>query len=137
MSQPNIFKLSQNSKGGKANTRFPLQGKKYITKKVRVVSLACDTPTGTCLCLYQIFQTIKKFNIVRTRIQLRNSFRVLRRQKHELSFLHTIHLLDLIYVPLPIIIKLSQTVWELWPSEDFGFRGHKYIMKKIVVSLAQ
>ena len=38
---------------------------------------------------------------------------------------------------LPIIIKLSQTVWELWPAEDFGFRGHKNIMKKVrVVSLA-
>ena len=29
-------------------------GDKYITKKVRVVSLACDTPTGPPLHLYQI-----------------------------------------------------------------------------------
>ena len=39
---------------------------------------------------------------------------------------------------LPIIIKLSQTVLEFWPAEDFGsIRGHKYIMKKVrIVSLA-
>ena len=24
---------------------------------------------------------------------------------------------------LPKIIKLSQTVWELWPAQDFGIRG--------------
>ena len=24
---------------------------------------------------------------------------------------------------LPNIIKLSQTVWELWPAQDFGIRG--------------
>ena len=31
---------------------------------------------------------------------------------------------------LPNIIKLSQTVWELWPAQDFGFRGDNYITKK-------
>ena len=41
--------------------------------------------------------------------------------------------LDLIYVPT----KLSQTVWELRPAQDIGFRGDKYVKKKvIVVSLA-
>ena len=35
------------------------------------------------------------------------------------------------------MIKLSQTAWELWPAEDFGFRGDNYIMKtERVVSLA-
>ena len=38
--------------------------------------------------------------------------------------------------PLPNI-KLSRIVWKLWPAQDFGFRGDKYIMKKVrVVSLA-
>ena len=38
---------------------------------------------------------------------------------------------------LPNMIKLSQTVWELWPAEDFGFRGDNYIMKTVrVVFLA-
>ena len=40
------------------------------------------------------------------------------------------------YLSLPIIIKLSQTVWELWPAEDFGFRGNKYMKKVRVVFLA-
>ena len=26
----------------------------------------------------------------------------------------------------PKIIKLSQTVWELWPAQDFGIRGDNY-----------
>ena len=35
------------------------------------------------------------------------------------------------------MIKLSQTIWELWPAEDFGFRGDNYITKTVrVVSLA-
>ena len=34
---------------------------------------------------------------------------------------------------LPNIIKLSQTVWELWPAQDFGFRGDNYIMKTVRV----
>ena len=38
---------------------------------------------------------------------------------------------------LPNMIKLSQTVWELWPAEDFSFRAGNYIMKIVrVVSLA-
>ena len=27
------------------------------------------------------------------------------------------------------IIKLSQTVWELWPAQDFGFKGDNYRTK--------
>ena len=38
---------------------------------------------------------------------------------------------------LPNIIKLSQTVWELWPAQNFGFRGDNCIKKTVrVVSLA-
>ena len=60
-----------------------------MKKKVRVVSLACDTPTGPPL-------------------------------------------------HLPNIIILSQLVWELWPAQDFSFRGDNYITKKVrVVALAQ
>ena len=36
------------------------------------------------------------------------------------------------------IIKLSQIVWELWPAQDFGFRGDNYIRKTVrVVFLAR
>ena len=34
---------------------------------------------------------------------------------------------------LPYIIKLSQIVWELWPAQDFGFRGDNNITKKVIV----
>ena len=37
----------------------------------------------------------------------------------------------------PNIIKLSQKAWELWPAQDFGFRGDNYITKTVrVVILA-
>ena len=39
------------------------------------------------------------------------------------------------YMPLPKIIKVSQTVWELWPAPDFGIRGDKYIIEKVRVLL--
>ena len=31
----------------------------------------------------------------------------------------------------PNIIKLSQTVWELGPAQNFGIRGDKYIIEKV------
>ena len=37
--------------------------------------------------------------------------------------------------PYQTIIKLSQTVWELWPAQDFGMRGDKYKMEKVTVLL--
>ena len=39
------------------------------------------------------------------------------------------------YMSLPKIIKLSQTVWEIWHAQDFGIRGDKYIMEKVRVHL--
>ena len=59
-----------------------------------------------------------------------------KRTELELSFLHATLLLDRIYVPT-IYYQITQTVWELWPAQDFCFRGDKYItMKKRVVSFA-
>ena len=43
-----------------ACTRFLLQGNNYITKKVRVVSLPRDTPTGPPLHPYQILSSYLK-----------------------------------------------------------------------------
>ena len=41
------------------------------------------------------------------------------------------------YMSLPYIIKLSETVWELWPANYFCFKKDNYITKKVrVVSLA-
>ena len=36
---------------------------------------------------------------------------------------------------LPKLMKLSQTVGELWPAQDFGISGDKYIMEKVRVFL--
>ena len=87
-------------------------------RKVRVVSLACDIPAGTYLCLpnIKIFQTIKKLWCAQELGLEIHSEEITRRPKQALSFLHAILLLDLIMF-LPIIIKLSQSVWELWPGE--------------------
>ena len=39
--------------------------------------------------------------------------------------------------PSSSLIKLSLTVWELWPAEDFSFRGYNYTLKTVrVVCLA-
>ena len=39
---------------------------------------------------------------------------------------------------LPNIIKVSQAILEKQPAQDFGFRGDKYIKKKVrVISLAR
>ena len=39
--------------------------------------------------------------------------------------------------PLHLYQILSQSVWELWPAQDFGFRGDNYKTKKVrVASLA-
>ena len=35
---------------------------------------------------------------------------------------------------LPNIIKLSQTVWELWPAQCFDFSGDNYITKIVKVN---
>ena len=39
---------------------FSFRGDKYIMKKVRAVSHACDTPTGPYLCLYQLEQCFRR-----------------------------------------------------------------------------
>ena len=80
------------------------------------------------LSTIKVLQTIKK--LWRTQdfgIEIHSGEITRRRLKQVLSFLHTVLLLDLIYMImfLPIIVELSQTVWELWPAEDFGFRGNK------------
>ena len=34
------------------------------------------------------------------------------------------------YMSFPYIINLPQTVWKLWPTQDFCFRGDIYITKR-------
>ena len=70
------------------STDFCFRGDNYLTKEVRVFSLACDDYWSSSSSL-------------------------------------------------PNIIKLSQTVWELWSAQDFSWRGDNYITKIVrVISLA-
>ena len=83
------------------------------------------------------FQLHSKYMHVTER-QMKSSFNWFQLHSKVVLILHATFLLDLIqYMSLPNIIKLSQTVWELWPAPDFSFRGDKYIMKIVkFVSLA-
>ena len=79
-----------------------------------------------------------------TRTWLRNLFRgdnqkkikARGAKKQELSFLHTILLLDLVYIPTNNYQIISNSM-RVMACRGFCFREHKYIMKKVgVVSLA-
>ena len=116
--------------------RVQLQGTKYIMKKVSIVFVH-NTPTGSYLCLYQIFQIIKKLWCTQEFGLEIHSGAVTKKQSASVSHLSCDTPTWPDIMSLPSIIKLSQTVWELWPAQDLGFRGHKYIMEKVrVVSLA-
>ena len=49
---------------------FGFREDKCVTKKVRVVSLACDMPTGLYICLYQILS--KYFKPLRSYVVHKN-----------------------------------------------------------------
>ena len=117
---------------------FGFRGDKYETKKVRVVSLACNMPTTPYLCLYQILT--KYFKPLRSEqefgLEIR-SWEITRKKNKGIVLLvcDTLTWPDL--MSLLNIIKLSQTIWELWPAQYFGFRGDEYMTKKVrIVSLA-
>ena len=95
------------SKGIKVmdRTRFWLQGTK---KKLRVVSLACDMPTGPPLHLYQILPYYLKQYGSDGLHKISASGRQLHNKESESCLPYTRSSSS-----LPNIIKLSQTVWEL------------------------
>ena len=133
MSLPNIFKSQTVWELWPAQV-FSFRGR----KKVRVVSLARDMPTG--LCLYWILS--KYFKPLRlmahTRIKLGNLLRGNGQKVQSKSFSSCMRYSYLTwYRSLPNIIQSSQTVWKICPTKDFGFRGDKYKMKMKVVSLAR
>ena len=118
-------------------TRFWLQGDYIMKKKVRVVSLACDMPTGPPLNLYQILSYyLKQYGSYGLhKISLWG--RQLYKEESESCLSCMGHAYWCSSSSLLNIIKLSQTVWELWLAQDFGFRGDNYIMKIVrVVTLA-
>ena len=98
-------------------------------KKVRVVSLACDTPTGPPLHFYK---TLSKY------VLGYQSYGYYYEEESESCLSYMRHTYWSSSSTLPNIIILSQSVWELWPAQDFGFRGDNYITRKVrVVSLSR
>ena len=67
-----------------------------------------------------------------TGIWLRNSFRGVNLKKDQRYCPSCMwHSYLIWYMSPPNIIKLFQTVWELWPAQDFGFRRDKYINQEL------
>ena len=132
MSLPNIFKSQTVWELWPAQV-FSFRGH----KKVRVVSLARDMPTG--LCLYWILSKYMYFKPLRlmahTRIKLGNLLRGNGQKVQSKSCSSCMRYSYLTwYRSLPNIIQSSQTAWKICPTKDFGFRGDKYKMKMKVVS---
>ena len=99
---------------------FGFRSDKYLTKKVRVVSLIQGMPTGPYLCLYQWSAQEFGLEIHSGEFNLK-----IKKQRYCPSCMWHSYLTW--YMSPSNIIKLSQTVWELWPAQNFGFRGDKYI----------
>ena len=86
-------------------------------KKVRVVSLACDMPTGPPLNLYQILSYyLKQYERWPAQDFGFRGDNYIMKKVRVVSLAH-----DMPTGPpsssLPNIIKLSPTVWELWPAQ--------------------
>ena len=114
------------SKGIKVMEDFGFWGNNYIIKKkVRVVSLACNTPTGPPLHLYQILTNYLKhygsygLHEISASGEITTSLRV--------SYLYCMVHASSSF--LPNIIKICLRVSKLWSAQDFGFRGGNYIIK--------
>ena len=121
LSLPNI-KLSQTVWELWPAQDFGFRGENYIMKTVRVVILARNIPTGLLLHFYQ---TLSKYVLRYQSYDLQKISAsgeiTIQWIKWELSLLHATRLLSS-SSSLPNIMKLSQTVWELWPVQDFGFK---------------
>ena len=89
----------------------------------------------------KIFQTIKKlWHTQKFGLEIYSGEITKRTLKQELSFLHAIHLLDLIYliyVPTKYYQNISNSMG-VTACTRFGFSAHNYIMKKVkVISLSK
>ena len=123
---PDIIKLFHTVWKLRPAYNFGFRRDNYITKSVRVVSLASDTCSGPYLCFYQIiklFQTIKKsWNAQELGLEIRSGEISRKRTEQELSFLHVTLLIDLIYVPTIYYHTISNSTW-LMDCTRFGLQG--------------
>ena len=106
---------------------FRFRGDKYIIKKVRVVSLTRNMPTGSYLCLYQILPKYFKplwsyaqefgLEIHSGEITWKKNIKIL-------SFLHVTLLTDLIYVPTKYYQIISNSMGVM-ACTRFWFQGRE------------
>ena len=118
---------------------FGFRGDNYITKKkLRVVSLACDIPTGSLLHLNQIVSYyLKQYeNYGQHKISASGETTTLRR-KWVLCLLHRTRILVLLFISTKHYQNMSKGI-KVMERTRFWPRGENYITKKVrVVSPAQ
>ena len=100
-------------------------------------TLEHDMPTGPYLCLYQILSKYFKPHTQGFSLAIHSGEVTRKQPQQRLSLLHVTHLLFDRNASTKII-KICLRVSKLWNTQDFGFWGDNYIMKKKVrvVSLA-
>ena len=134
----NIIKICVRVRKLRTAQDFGFRGDNYITKKWELSLLYV-----TCLLVLLLIST-KYYHIISysmsvmacTRFPLQG--RKLHNEESESCLSCTLHAYWSSSSSLPNIIKLSQTVWELLPAQDFCFRGDNYITKTVrVVTLAR
>ena len=87
-----------------------------------------------CTKYYHISNSIRVMACTRFRLQVRQ----LHTEESESCLSCTRHSFWSSSSSLRIIIKLSQLVWELWPAQNFGFRGDNYTTITVgVITLAR
>ena len=135
-SLPNIIILSQTVWELWPAQDFCFRGDNYIMKKVRVVSLECDMPTGPPLHPYQILSNYLKQYESYGLHKISDSGEKLYNKDSESCHSCTQHTYWSSSSFLPNIIKICLRVSKLRPAQDFCFRGDNYTMNKVrVVSL--
>ena len=84
------------------------------------------------LNITKIVQTLKSYRVHKNGLEIRSGETSWKKTEQELSFLHATFLLDLIFVPIKYYQIISNGR-ELWPAQDFCFRGNNYITKAVRV----
>ena len=120
---------------------FGFRGDKCITK--RKSCLSCRKHPYWFLSMplqniIKIFQTLNKLWSAKEYGFEIYSGEITKKKQSKSFFSCMWHFALTWYMSPPNIIKLANTVWEIWPAQDFSFRGYKYIMNKVrVVSVAR
>ena len=107
---PTKYQIISNGMGVIACIR--IRGDNYRTKKVRVVSLAHDTPNGPPLYPYQILSNLlKQYGSYGLRMIFGfRGYNYITKKKKELSLLHVTCLLVLLFIPTKYYQNISKGI---------------------------